>query len=134
MPWDKRQPYETDIRVPFLIRGPGVPKQLTEQYPIAAVDIAPTILDLATVDIPEDFDGESIKKRLFSTNEDLYWKKVLIEYWGEGNVATVDPRCDLAYDENLAVTYLIFLLERIVGLFFKAKFYQLKFLLFSQIF
>lgn len=106
MPWDKRQPYETDIRVPFLIRGPGIPKKLIEQYPITAVDIAPTILDLASVDLPVNLDGESVKKRLFLKNEDVFWKNVLIEYWGEGNIATVDPGCNLVYDDNLAVNIL----------------------------
>lgn len=44
---DKRQPYETDIRVPFIVRGPGVPSKTTDATPIALIDLMPTILDLA---------------------------------------------------------------------------------------
>lgn len=44
---DKRQPYETDIRVPFIVRGPNVnPKSLTD-LPVALIDLVPTILELA---------------------------------------------------------------------------------------
>jgi len=30
----KRQPYDTDIRIPFFIRGPGVPEGLVLQQPV----------------------------------------------------------------------------------------------------
>lgn len=44
---DKRQPYETDIRVPFIVRGPGVLAKATDGTPVALIDLMPTILDLA---------------------------------------------------------------------------------------
>lgn len=44
---DKRQPYETDIRVPLIVRGPGVQPKTTDSTPIALIDLMPTILDLA---------------------------------------------------------------------------------------
>lgn len=104
LPWDKRQPYETDIRVPFLIRGPGIPKGTYEKYPLSAVDIAPTILDLVKVEIPKNFDGESLKNRLFSAYKlKNYMKIILIEYRGEGNINTVEEECHL-YDTNIAVS------------------------------
>lgn len=48
-PYDKRQPYETDIRVPLIVRGPNVPAKTIAQAPIALIDIFPTILDLAGI-------------------------------------------------------------------------------------
>lgn len=45
--YDKRQPYETDIRVPLIVRGPNVPAKTIADTPVALIDIFPTILDLA---------------------------------------------------------------------------------------
>ncbi|XP_076227289.1 N-acetylglucosamine-6-sulfatase isoform X2 [Nomia melanderi] len=45
MPIDKRQPYETDIRVPLLIRGPGItPSKISA--PVSSVDLFATILEI----------------------------------------------------------------------------------------
>ncbi|KAJ8917285.1 hypothetical protein NQ315_002302 [Exocentrus adspersus] len=105
-PWDKRQPYETDIRVPMLITGPNVPGKSLEEYPVTTVDIAPTVLDLAGVGIPEDVDGRSFKAQLLSPKQQMWEKVVLVEYWGEGNEATVDRSCAWKYDKNVAKLWL----------------------------
>lgn len=44
---DKRQPYESDIRVPLIVRGPGVRAKYLNESPVALIDLLPTILDLA---------------------------------------------------------------------------------------
>lgn len=46
---DKRQPYETDIRVPLVIRGPQVRRKTVRDTPVLLIDLAPTILDLAGI-------------------------------------------------------------------------------------
>jgi N-acetylglucosamine-6-sulfatase len=46
---DKTQPWETDIGVPLLVRGPGVPRRVDEESIVGLVDIGPTLLDLAGV-------------------------------------------------------------------------------------
>lgn len=68
MPYDKREPYEFDIRVPLFIRGPGIAAATTSRYPVVNIDIAPTILDLAGLAIPRHFDGESFKPLFTSKN------------------------------------------------------------------
>jgi N-acetylglucosamine-6-sulfatase len=52
--------YEPSIRVPLLIRGPGVPKGIHRRQPIGNVDLAPTILDFANAKAGRREDGVSL--------------------------------------------------------------------------
>lgn len=45
--FDKRQPYETDIRVPFVISGPKIQPKIVFDYPVALIDIFPSVLTRA---------------------------------------------------------------------------------------
>lgn len=66
LPLDKREPYESDIRVPLLIRGPGITPGQIIKYASLNIDLAPTILDLASVPIPKYMDGTSLKSILIN--------------------------------------------------------------------
>ncbi len=62
---EKVQPYEEALRVPLVIRGPAVPAGGLVEDPVANVDLAPTIIELAEVTLaPLDFqrpaDGRSL--------------------------------------------------------------------------
>lgn len=48
---------EEDVRVPFYIRGPGIPKNVVTPYQGNLIDIAPTIMALADLPLKPDFDG-----------------------------------------------------------------------------
>jgi arylsulfatase A-like enzyme len=52
--------YEESIRVPLLIRGPGVPKGKKRNQPVANVDLAPTIVDFADAKAQRKMDGRSL--------------------------------------------------------------------------
>ena len=56
----KSVPFESDIRVPFLVRGPGVGRGRVVQSLIGNVDLAPTFLEIAGVPVPPHMDGASI--------------------------------------------------------------------------
>lgn len=43
---NKNAPYEEALKVPFLIRGPGIPSGIERDQMATMIDIAPTILDL----------------------------------------------------------------------------------------
>jgi arylsulfatase A-like enzyme len=56
-------PYEGGIRVPFLVRWPGViPPGMLSKTPVCSIDIFPTILEAAGVPLPKDraIDGLSL--------------------------------------------------------------------------
>jgi arylsulfatase A-like enzyme len=52
--------YEPSIRVPLLIRGPGLPKGVHRAQPVTNVDLAPTILDFANAKAGRKLDGTSV--------------------------------------------------------------------------
>jgi len=55
----KTTAYEEDIRVPFAIRGPGVPKGLRLDPFVLNNDLAPTFAALAGIEPPDFVDGRS---------------------------------------------------------------------------
>jgi arylsulfatase A-like enzyme len=52
--------YEEDIRVPLIVRGPGVPEGRTLQHMVLNNDLAPTFADLAGAEAPGFVDGRSL--------------------------------------------------------------------------
>jgi len=59
LPSGKMLPYEEDIRVPLLIRGPGIQPNTTIQEMTANIDIAPTIAELTGARSASFVDGRS---------------------------------------------------------------------------
>jgi arylsulfatase A-like enzyme len=55
--------YEGGVRVPFIVRGPGVAPRSWSHVPVAGYDILPTVYDLAggTAPLPQEIDGGSLK-------------------------------------------------------------------------
>lgn len=92
LPIDKRQLYEFDIKVPLLVRGPGVQPNQTSKALVANIDLGPTILDIAGFDLNKtQMDGMSYLPILKNGNET--WRTdFLVEYQGEG-VNRTDPTC-----------------------------------------
>jgi N-acetylglucosamine-6-sulfatase len=58
----KTYPYEESIRVPLIIRGPGIPAGVVRSQPVANIDLAPTILDYAAANPGLRLDGVSLHK------------------------------------------------------------------------
>ncbi|MGZ8667186.1 MAG: sulfatase family protein [Solirubrobacterales bacterium] len=53
-------PYEPAIRMPLLIRGPGIRANSSTEQLVANVDLAPTIVDLAGAHADRSFDGRTL--------------------------------------------------------------------------
>lgn len=81
--YDKRNPFEADTHLPMLIRGPGVAPGLAVGAPFSMVDLSATLLDMAGVSPPPQFDGATMLPfaRPAPPQPRL---ATLIEYVGEG--------------------------------------------------
>uniref|UniRef100_H2YLW8 Sulfatase N-terminal domain-containing protein n=1 Tax=Ciona savignyi TaxID=51511 RepID=H2YLW8_CIOSA len=87
LPIDKRQLYEFDLRVPLIIRGPGVSKNITRMEPVVNIDLAPTIADIVSGgkgEFPDSMDGVSLLPLFNIKNEPKWRSDFLVEYQGEG--------------------------------------------------
>jgi len=60
IPTEKMWPYETDIRIPAYMRGPGIPKGQRIDAMAMNLDILPTFLDLAGLHLSPAYDGRSL--------------------------------------------------------------------------
>jgi arylsulfatase A-like enzyme len=59
LPQGKQTAYEEDVHVPLVVRGPGVPKNVTRNHIVGNVDLAPTFAALGGATAPSFVDGRS---------------------------------------------------------------------------
>lgn len=62
LPRAKRELYDSGIHVPLILRNPSVPQSGIDDRLVSFVDLAPTILGLAGVDLPEYLHGNDFLK------------------------------------------------------------------------
>jgi arylsulfatase A-like enzyme len=60
IPGDKFLPYEESLRVPFILRGPGIPAGRTVRNQVSNIDFAATLLDVANARPGRTQDGVSL--------------------------------------------------------------------------
>jgi N-acetylglucosamine-6-sulfatase len=82
----KSTPYEEDIRVPLIVRGPGVPAGRTLRHFILNIDLAPTLAELAGASVPSFVDGRSFKQLLGDKPPPVHTRRqdFAVEYWPAG--------------------------------------------------
>lgn len=100
MPIDKRQPYETDIKVPLLVLGPGISAS-NVTAPVSSVDLFATILGIAGIEHPSD--GTTILTPDLAAD-----RTVLVEYKGERSNVPDTTGCPTDSDINLSVSFQFF--------------------------
>src|SRR5919106_1571628 len=74
----KDTPYDEDIRVPMVMRGPGVPAGSRIEALVGNVDLAPTIAEIAAAETPDFVDGRSFLP-LFQAPDQPWREAFLIE-------------------------------------------------------
>lgn len=81
---DKRHFYEESGKVPLLMRYPdGIDAGQTIEALVNNTDIAPTVLDYAGVELPEQFVGRSIQAVINGDTPDDWRQHIFYEYYWE---------------------------------------------------
>jgi arylsulfatase A-like enzyme len=82
----KQTAYEEDIRVPMIVRGPGVPAGRIAHHLGLNSDLAPTFAELADAAIPDLVDGRSLVPLLHGGPGPSDWRRAfLVEHWPAGS-------------------------------------------------
>ncbi len=88
--FDKRWMYEESFRTPMIVRYPGVVKPGTHiNQLVMNLDIAPTMLDVAGVTIPNEVQGKSMLPLL--TKKNAAWRNELYYHYYEATTHSVSP-------------------------------------------
>jgi arylsulfatase A-like enzyme len=74
-------PYEPSIRVPLIVRIPGLPRPSSvPDEPVLNIDLAPTLLDLAGLPIPPTMQGHSLLPLLLGDAPEDWRSAFLVEH------------------------------------------------------
>ena len=73
---DKAWPHEPALRVPLLVRGPGIPHGEVRHDPITSIDIAPTLAKAAGAGTRPDVEGVSLLG--VARNGDRGWTRAIL--------------------------------------------------------
>ena len=78
IPSGKQRPYEEDIHMPLLVRGPGIAAgSVTSHKMVLNTDYFPTIMDLAGIRKPDYVDGRSLR-RILKGNRTPTWRTAIL--------------------------------------------------------
>jgi arylsulfatase A-like enzyme/uncharacterized metal-binding protein len=87
----KYTPYETDLHVPLVIRGPGVVPGVVRTQFVGNLDLAPTFADFAGAPPLPFFDGRSLKPLLGPSVPSAWRRAFLLEEFNQGQTVIIDP-------------------------------------------
>jgi arylsulfatase A-like enzyme len=73
--------YEEAVRVPLLVRGPGLAAGTKRSELVSLVDLAPTILDLAGATPPEALDGRSLVPLMRGPAPGEWRRDLVVEFY-----------------------------------------------------
>jgi len=86
----KMTAYDTDIRVPLVVTGPGIAPGTTVSEVAENIDLCPTFAELAGAQVPRTADGRSLVPLLLGKKAGTWRTAALIEHRG-GVMARTDP-------------------------------------------
>ena len=82
--WCKGAIWEQTLRVPFIVRAPGVKAGVVNEQPVSLIDVYPSLVDLAGLPVPDFLDGSSVKPQLYDPNSQ---RDPAISIYGEANTS-----------------------------------------------
>lgn len=82
--------FDTDLRIPLIIRGPGIKAGSVQMALTANVDIAPTLVGLAGLPLPGSVDGRSFMPLLLGQTVS-YRNALLLEHADPANTKLLGP-------------------------------------------
>lgn len=88
LPRSKQFLYESGIRVPFILAGPGIPNNAVRDDLVSGIDISATTLALADIRVPDNMHGMNL----------------LAEDFHRDFVVSARDRCDFTIDRIRAIT------------------------------
>ena len=74
----KGTPFEESIRFPLIVRGPGVPRDVSLPHLVSNVDLHPTLLDLVGEQPGERVDGRSLLPLITAGDHAPPWRHALV--------------------------------------------------------
>ncbi len=86
----KKTAFDTDIRVPLVIEGPGVPAGVEDAHIVENIDLCPTFAELAGRSPSTDVDGHSLVPLLRGEKVASWRTFALVEHVGP-DIAPADP-------------------------------------------
>lgn len=80
----KECPFETDINIPLIIRGPGVPEGETADLVTSHTDLAPTFFEMMGIPLRDEFDGTPIPftEASMRAAQGTRQEQITVEMWG----------------------------------------------------
>jgi arylsulfatase A-like enzyme len=92
----KQTAFDTDVRVPLVVAGPGIPAGRVDHHLVQNIDLAPTFEQLTGATIPSTVDGRSLVPLLYG--QKVPWRTLAgIEHTHPAPVST-DPDKQTASD------------------------------------
>jgi arylsulfatase A-like enzyme len=82
--WCKGAIWEQTTHIPFIVRGPGIKPGTICTQPVSLIDVYPSLVDIAGLELPAHLDGASIKPQL---DDPTVARSPAISSYGEGNTA-----------------------------------------------
>ena len=89
--WGKHTLWDRTSRIPFIFAGPGIPKGVKYDKPVAAIDTYPTLLDLCKLKENDQVDGESLKS-IFENPEIDLKRNVIVASHHYGELSIVSDK------------------------------------------
>lgn len=104
--FDKRFMYEPALRIPWLIRYPGVvkPGSTTDSW-VLSIDNAPSVLDMVGLSVPDDMQGRSVLPVIQGNTPSDWRKSMYYHYYEFGSPHWVLPNYGIRTERYKLISY-----------------------------